>query len=96
MNIWRVCVIVALPLIHSSLAGAQEHRASHGNPWFGLALPRHAGEAPAVRVGGRAPRPVVLPAGEPAASELSGALIEADVAKICGGNLRRVLTTVMM
>jgi hypothetical protein len=84
MSIMRVAAVVAVLLIISSSPAAREGQASHGKPWFGLPLPPRAGQAPAVRVGARAPRPVVVPAGEPSASELSGAHIKADVATIVG------------
>ena len=53
--------------------------AAKPGPWFGVPLPPPLGQDPAVIVGDRAPRPVVLPAGEPPAPELTGATIKADV-----------------
>jgi hypothetical protein len=50
--------------------------------WFGLPLPPAPGSIPAVVVGARGPRPVVLPPGEPAAPELEGAAIRADLDQI--------------
>jgi hypothetical protein len=48
-------------------------------PWFGLPLPPTMSAEPAVKVGTRPARPVVVPPGEPAAPELSGAALRADV-----------------
>ncbi len=50
--------------------------------WFGLPLPPSPGSLPAVVVGTRGPRPVSLPAGEPAYSELQGATIRKDLEAI--------------
>ncbi len=52
--------------------------------WFGLPLPPPFGKEPAVIVGDRAPRPVILPAGEPASPELVGSTIRADLETIVG------------
>ncbi len=49
-------------------------------PWFGLTLPPRAGEAPAVRVGPRAPRPVT----DSPADELNGASLKRDLDTIVG------------
>ena len=51
--------ILSVQLYAGTGAGAE-------GPWFGLVLPGGAG--PAVQVGPRPPRPVVLPAGEPPAA----------------------------
>jgi hypothetical protein len=53
-------------------------------PWFGLTLPPPFGKTPDVIVGERAPRPVVLPAGDPSAPELSGAALRKDLETIVG------------
>jgi hypothetical protein len=50
--------------------------------WFGLPLPPGPASAPAVVVGTRGPRPVVLPPGEPAAPEMQAAAIRADLEQI--------------
>lgn len=55
--------------------------AARPGPWFGLTLPG-AVTAPAVRVGARAPRPVLLPPGEGPAAEFDGVALKADVATI--------------
>ena len=52
--------------------------------WFGLPLPPPFGKDPAVIVGDRAPRPVILPAGEPANPEFVGATIRKDLETIVG------------
>ena len=60
---------------------AQQARAAAAKPgpWFGVPLPPPLGQDPAVIVGDRAPRPVVLPSGEAPSPELTGATIKADV-----------------
>ena len=55
-----------------------------GGPWFGEPLPPAFGKEPAVIVGKRTPRPVVLPAGEAASEELVGASIRRDLEAIVG------------
>src|SRR5437899_4519473 len=62
---------------------ARPRRSTNG-PWFGLTLPTGPGTEPAVIVGQRAPHPIVLPAGEPASPELTGATIRADLERIVG------------
>ena len=64
--------------------GAAARGATEARAWFGVALPAPGGNTPAVMVGDRAPRPVTLPPGEPAAPEFAGATIKADVAAIVG------------
>jgi hypothetical protein len=80
--------IAALTLVFalgSSGAAAQETRgAAKPGPWFGVPLPPPLGKEPAVVVGERAPRPVILPPGEPSAPELAGAVIKADLDAIVG------------
>jgi hypothetical protein len=55
-----------------------------GGPWFGAPLPPPVGKEPAVIVGDRAPRPVTLPPGDPAAPEFAGTAIRADLERIVG------------
>jgi hypothetical protein len=55
-----------------------------GRPWFGAPLPPRLGAAPAVVVGGRPPRPVVIPPGDPSAPELAGSTIRRDLETIVG------------
>jgi hypothetical protein len=52
--------------------------------WFGLTLPPPVGQPPAVIVGSRGPRPVVVPGGDPQVTELTAASIRADVDTIVG------------
>src|SRR5262245_1535065 len=63
---------------------AQQGRGSAAKPgpWFGVPLPPPLGQDPAVIVGDRAPRPVVLPSGEAPSPELTGTTIKADVEAI--------------
>jgi hypothetical protein len=53
-------------------------------PWLGLRLPPPADKEPAVIVGERLPRAIALPAGEPAAPELTGAAIRKTLETIIG------------
>jgi hypothetical protein len=73
---------LALSLVLATviLSGHPQARASAEGPWFGLVLP--GGTAPAVQVGPRPPRPVVLPDGEQAAAEFDGSAIKRDVATL--------------
>ena len=64
--------------------GAARGQTAAPRPWFGLPLPPPLGKDPAVIVGDRKPRPVVLPAGEPAAPELVATTIRADLESIVG------------
>lgn len=50
-----------------------------GAPWFGVPLPPPFEVVPAVIVGTRGPRPVVVPPGDPSAPELTAAPIRADL-----------------
>ena len=72
---------VVLVLAFSVPAVAQQTRAAPAKPgpWFGVPVPPPLGQEPAVIVGERTPRPVVLPDGEAASLELTGAAIKADV-----------------
>jgi hypothetical protein len=67
-----------------ALAEQTRAAAAKPGPWFGVPLPPPLGQDPAVIVGDRAPRPVVLPSGEAPAPELTGATIKADVDAIVG------------
>ena len=68
MNRARVIALVILfTTITAAVSFAQERRApAKPGPWFGVPLPPPLGQDPAVIVGDRAPRPVVLPNGEAA------------------------------
>jgi hypothetical protein len=78
--------ILAFAIATSTFAGpsfAQQARtASKPAPWFGVPLPPPLGKDPAVIVGDRAPRPMVLPSGEAPSPELTGATLKADVEAI--------------
>ena len=56
--------------------------ASGRTAWFGLPLPGASATLPPVVAGTRGPRPVTLPAGEPAYPELQGATIRKDLEAI--------------
>jgi hypothetical protein len=76
---------VLVGLLVPGVAAFQEARPGvKPGPWFGVPLPPPLGKEPAVLVGDRSPRPVTLPPGEPAAPELAGAAIKADVETIVG------------
>src|SRR5262245_58975942 len=81
---------VTLSLVLGASLAAQDDgpvarpRRSTNGPWFGLTLPTGPGTEPAVIVGQRAPHPIVLPPGEPASPELTGAAIRADLERIVG------------
>jgi hypothetical protein len=79
----RVLVFaVAISTIAGAAFAQQTRAAAKPGPWFGVPVPPPLGQEPAVIVGDRAPRPVVLPNGEPASTELTGATIKADVETI--------------
>src|SRR5262245_25826664 len=85
----RSPVSVVLVLAACAFLGAQEmpERAARENTkgsWFGAPLPAGPGAEPAVLVGNRAPRPFTMPGGEPAAPELGGAALRADLETIVG------------
>jgi hypothetical protein len=87
-SVWYPLLVVALACLTSSPrmlaqrgAAAQAHKEG---PWFGLTLPPPSGKEPAVIVGERPARPVVLPTGEPVAPELSGAALRKDLETIVG------------
>ena len=79
----RVLAFALAISIGGVTAFAQQGRvAAKPGPWFGVPLPPPLGKEPAVIVGDRAPRPVVLPSGEPPSAELTGTTIKADVEAI--------------
>jgi hypothetical protein len=88
----RLLILIAsVAVISDSAALAQGQGRGRGQAappkpaaWFGLTLPPPSAAAPAVMVGDRAPRPVILPPGEPAAPEFAGAAIRADLDTIVG------------
>lgn len=82
-----VALLLAFSLTQVMALGAQDEpparpRRSTSGPWFGLMSPAAPGTEPAVIVGHRPPRPVTLPAGEPATPELTGTNIRADLERI--------------
>ena len=79
-------VVIVSALLTSARAAAQDEgptrraAATSGRAaWFGLPLPDTVATLPPVVVGTRGPRPVTLPAGEPAFPELQGAAIRRDL-----------------
>ena len=72
-------VAIALSTFGVPAFAQQGRAAAKPGPWFGVPLPPPLGQDPAVIVGDRAPRPVVLPSGEAPSPELTGATIKADV-----------------
>ncbi|MEZ5286003.1 MAG: hypothetical protein R2712_14575 [Vicinamibacterales bacterium] len=78
----RASLAALLVLAWAAAPGGQS--ASAPRAWFGLMLPPPVGQHPAVLVGERAPRPVVVPPGDPEAPELSAAAIRADLDTIVG------------
>ena len=79
-----IVFVVALLMIPGNAVAQEARAAAKPGPWFGVPLPPPLGKEPAVIVGDRSPRPVTLPPGEPAAPELVGAPIKADVETIVG------------
>jgi hypothetical protein len=77
---WVLAVALCVSAVVWGQESAREPKAA--GPWFGLRLPPKAGEAPAVRVGQRPPRPVARPANDPAAPDLDAARIKADLERI--------------
>jgi len=71
--------LAVLSLSNISHAQGRTGASKADGPWFGLPLPPRMSTEAAVRVGERAPRPVVLPAGESASPELLGVALRADV-----------------
>ena len=85
--------VLALAVLVPSATGLAQGPAGRGGanrapaapgPWFNVPLPPPFGQAPAVMVGVRPPRPVVLPPGEPASPEFVGTTIRADLDAIVG------------
>jgi hypothetical protein len=79
-------LLIALAFATAVQTGALAQRSGSGRgntegPWFGLMLPPHFGQSPAVLVGPRS-RPVTLPTGEPAAPEFDGAALRRDLETI--------------
>jgi hypothetical protein len=80
----RLCLL-ALSLVASLsliVSPSTAQTTTDSGSWLGLTLPPKFGAEPAVLVGERQPRPVVLPAGENTAPEFSGAAIKKDVEAI--------------
>ena len=77
----RLLVGLALVMAASVPVRPQPAAPARG-PWFGVPLPQPMSAAPAVRVGARAPRPVLVPPGDPVDPAFAGAAIKADVATI--------------
>jgi hypothetical protein len=77
---WVVAAALFVPAMALGQESAREPKAA--GPWFGLRLPPQSGDAPAVRVGQRPPRPVARPAKDPAAPDLEAARIKADLERI--------------
>jgi hypothetical protein len=80
---------IAVALTFPTAATAQDDTPARGAPptsgrtaWFGLPLPATSAALAPVIVGTRGPRPVTLPAGEPAYPELQGAAIRKDLEAI--------------
>ena len=65
-----VAVAIALSTLGLPALAQQSRTAAKPGPWFGVTLPPPPGEEPAVIVGDRAPRPVIVPAGEAPSPEL--------------------------
>ena len=82
MDRLKVIVLAILLTVPTHSSGQERRAPAKPGPWFGVPLPPPLGQEPAVIVGDRAPRPVVLPSGEPASTELTGATIKADVEAI--------------
>jgi len=82
MTVMRIHILVVLVSLSLPGVGHGQGRppmTKTDGPWFGLSLPPRMSTEAAVRVGERAPRPVVLPAREPASPELMGTALKADV-----------------
>lgn len=82
------CVVLAatcaVPAVAQDEPGGAPRAEKRDGPWFGLTLPPAVGEAPAVVVGTRMPRPVRVPAVAPDGNELSSAVLRADLTTIVG------------
>jgi hypothetical protein len=77
-----LAVAIAIAAFGVAAFAQQSRPAPKPGPWFGVPLPPPLGKDPAVIVGDRAPRPVVLPSGETPSAELTGTTIKADVEAI--------------
>jgi hypothetical protein len=73
-----------IPVRAQDAPPARRSARTAGGPWFGEPLPPPFGKEPAVIVGKRTPRPVVLPPDEPSNEELVGASIRKDLEAIVG------------
>src|SRR5262245_14040975 len=78
----RVRLACTLTLLVTLSVGSGTESQSASGPWFGLHLPPGLGTVPAVVVGNRPVRPVILPPGEARAPEFEGAAIRADLDRI--------------
>ena len=77
-----VLVVLASPVSAQDEAARRPAAARKDGPWFGVMVPPFGGQAAAVKVGPRPPRPVAgADAGSP---EFAGAAIKADVETIVG------------
>ncbi len=74
-----ISFVIAVTLCATGFVQARRPAPETDGPWFGLPLPPRMSAEAAVRVGERAPRPVVMPAGEAASPELLGTSLKADV-----------------
>jgi hypothetical protein len=85
-----LCLLLSAVLAGSVVA-QDEDRApepKRGGAWFGVPLPAPRGAEPAVIVGPRAPRPVVLPSDEAANPDLRAEAIRRDLETIVGYSTR--------
>lgn len=86
MRTATLAILLLLLALPAAPAAAQDDgparrpAARTDGPWFGVTLPPKLSAAPAVKVGGRTPRPATFDA----APEFSGAAIKADVDTIVG------------
>lgn len=82
-------VLLSLALIPATIHAQDEpagpvSAGKRGGPWFGAPLPPPVGAEPAVVVGARAPRPVLVPLGAPEGPEFSAAALRTDLTTIVG------------
>jgi len=79
----RITLMTISLLFIASAALAQSAREpSKDGPWFGVHLPPHLSAEPAVIVGDRTPRPVMLPTADPRDPDFSGAEIRKNLERI--------------
>lgn len=80
--------LAAILIVGSTGGGLAQRGGSQSppkpGPWFAVPLPPGLGGVPAVIVGDRGTRPVVLPAGETGAPELEGKALRSDLETIVG------------